>query len=184
MNRWIDIKDWKQEPDKHLIGTRYVSDTGKWVEIGNNATIGNYATIGNGVTIGNDSTIGNGVTIGNDATIGNGAKIGNYATIGNDVTIGNYATIGDGVTIGNAATIDRGATIDSSPSYIQPPGGPWPLGVSDPGKRLVFVGCEVHSIDFWLGGGADKVREKYGCPETAQIYDRALVYIAEAMGWR
>ena len=192
---WVEIPPDATIGDGVTIGN--YAKIGDGAKIGHYAKIGNYVKIGDGAKIDSVATIGDGVTIGhyamigNYATIGEGAKIGCDAKIGHHATIGNYAMIGEGAkidsaaTIGHHATISDGAKINESPLYLCPRGGHWPVYVSDPDKRLVGVGCEIHTIDFWLGeDGVEKVREKHDAQDTtAATYALALRYVAQAMGW-
>jgi NDP-sugar pyrophosphorylase family protein len=165
-NTWLVIKTWQQSPANFVAGgTRYAAATGEWVEIGAGARIGAWASIGAGARIGAW------------ASIGAGARIGAWASIGA------WARIGAGARIGAWASIGAGANHPTSPLYLWPQSGPWPIYVSDVDKRLVGIGCEVHPIEWWLAGGADKVREKHNAQITASIYDPALLAVAKLMGW-
>ncbi len=115
--------------------------------------------------------------------VGVGAGIEADALIGAHAFIGAHARIGAHAFIGVDALIEAHARIESTPLYLHPAGGEWPIYVSDPEKRLVGIGCEVHAIDWWLDGGAGKIRKNHKCEETDLIYDPAIEAVAKLMGW-
>jgi len=99
------------------------------------------------------------------ASDGTWIEIGNYCKIGNECKIGDYSKI------------------EKTPLYLWPNGGNWPVYVSDAEKKMVGIGCEIHHIDWWLDGGAKKVREEHGMEGTSAIYDPALLAVQSLMGW-
>ena len=172
MTKWITIKTWPQSPAVHVNGgTRYTKSAGQWVEIGA------------GASVADDASLGEGAIVSEGAIVGAGARVGELAHIGERAHIGDGAHIAYGVRLGDFARVCDGACVSHTPVYTWPQGGDWPVYVADQEKRLVGIGCEVHPIEFWINGGADKIREKRGVPETAETYDEALRYVARAMRW-
>jgi len=91
--------------------------------------------------------------------------------------------LGNGCKLGSDCNLGSDCKHPVSPLYLLPQSGTWPVYVSDPDKKLVGIGCEVHEIDWWLNGGAAEVRAKHNCENTAAIYDPALQAVAQLMGW-
>jgi hypothetical protein len=147
MHSASSVMTWSVSRAANIVGTRYTSPDGDWVELGDGVNLGDGVKLGNGVTL------------------GDGVTLGNYVTLGNDVKLGNGVTLGE------------------TPLYLIPPGGQWHVAVVDPARCLVQIGCEVHPITYWLSGGADEVRERHNAHDTANVYDAAIRFVAQIMGW-
>jgi carbonic anhydrase/acetyltransferase-like protein (isoleucine patch superfamily) len=124
-----------------------------------------------------EAATGEWVEVHPDAKVGDSAMVGDYAKVGDCAKVGDYATVGNSARVGDYAKVEK------TPLYLWPHGGQWPVCVADPDKRLIAIGCEIHNADFWLNGGADKVREKHGTQDTKATYDAAIKFVCEQMGW-
>ena len=155
---YAQIEDRAQIEDGAVIGayTRIEGGT----QIGAYARIKNFAQIGNDTQIGDFTQIGNRVQIEAHVHIGNDVKIGNMVYIGNDTQIGDYTQIGDN------------ATIEKSLTYITT--SAFPVYLYDPSQRKIGIGCEIRTIDEWLGKGV-KVAKKYGINKDLQDEYRTCV---------
>ena len=90
-------------------------------------------------------------------------KIGDGAKIGDQAEIGNRAEIGVGAKIGDRAKIGVGAKI-SKPCLTYIIGSMHQCYLYDPAKKIVGIGCEVHTISHWQENFR-KIGESYNYSE-------------------
>ena len=172
LGHWCFLLDYCTLKDSVIVGDNCV--LGCQTAIGSRTVVGDQCVFGNNCSVLEDCKVGRAIGFGNDVVIHDRCTIGNYCNLGDYCWLGTEVSVAKGCRFHYAHHIGSKCKIESTPIYIHPEGGLWPVYVFDPKEKIVGIGCERHTIDWWLDGGAENVRKRHGVKSTASIYDPVL----------